>query len=177
MQDNPPPLDMNVNSQVPNSVIPAVNNTNGEDNAPLNHMYTSATQERMASIGTPLVGLGRQSCGTSRRPLRHCGPTMKRSISGTSMNRNTNVGPAHGSCSPTIQQQSNKSFRGGKHPLDAREVRPFLTGPTSGGSSRTPTSTASRGPDVDEDNNISKKRLVKWFVKTMVGDNIQNWSS
>jgi hypothetical protein len=43
IQDNPPPSDMNVNSQVPNVVIPAVKNTNEEDNAPLNHIYTSAT--------------------------------------------------------------------------------------------------------------------------------------
>ena len=132
----------------------------------------NATQERMASIGTLLVGLGRQSCRTLRRPPRHYGSTMKHSISGTSMNRNTNVGPVHGSCSPTIQQQSNKSFRGGNCPLDAREVRPFFTGPISGGSFRTPTSTTSCGSNVDEVNNISKKRRVKWFVKTKVGDNI-----
>jgi hypothetical protein len=41
IQDNP--LDVNVNSQVPNVVIPVVNNKDEKDNAPLNYMYTSAT--------------------------------------------------------------------------------------------------------------------------------------
>jgi hypothetical protein len=57
--------------------------------------------------------------------------------------------------------------------LDAREVRAFYTGPTPGDSSRTPTSTAFRGPDADKDNGISKGRRLKWFVKTKVEDNIQ----
>jgi hypothetical protein len=163
---------MNVNSQVPNIVILAVNNTDEEDNAPLNYIYTNATQEKVASIGTTLVGLGRPSNGTSRRPPRHRGSTVERSISGTSMTRNTNVGSMHGSGNPTTRQHSKEGSRGGKRPLDATEVCSFHTGPTRGGSSRTPTSTASHRPDVDEDKN-SNGRHLKRFVKTKVGDNIQ----
>jgi hypothetical protein len=90
---------MNVNSQVPDVVIPAVKNTKEDKNAPLSHMYTSATHERVASIGTTLVGLGRPSRGTSRRPPRHRGSIVDHTISG--FNRNTNVGPVHGSDNPT----------------------------------------------------------------------------
>jgi hypothetical protein len=43
IQDDPSLSDTNINSQVPNVVIPVVNNSNEDDNAPLNHMYTSAT--------------------------------------------------------------------------------------------------------------------------------------
>jgi hypothetical protein len=42
-----------------------------------------------------------------------------------------------------------------------------------GGSSRTPTSTVVRGPDVDENNNISTTRRVKQFVKTKVAGTVQ----
>jgi hypothetical protein len=150
-----------------------VNNTNEDGNAPLNHMYTSAMQERVASIGTTLVGLERPSRRMSREPPKHCGSTMEHSISGTSMNRNTNVGPVHDSGSPTTRQHSNEGSRGGKCPLDAIKVHPFYTGPILGGSSRTPTSTASRGPDVDEDINNSMGRRIKRFVKTKAGNNIQ----
>ena len=92
IQDKPPPSGMNVNSEVSNVVILAMNNTNEEDNAPLNYIYTNAMQERMTSIGTILVGLDRLSSGTLRRPPRHRGSTVERSISGTSMTRNTNIG-------------------------------------------------------------------------------------
>jgi hypothetical protein len=51
----------------------------------------------VASIGTTFVGLGRPSRGMSSRPPRHRGSTVDRSISGSSMNRNTNVGPVHAS--------------------------------------------------------------------------------
>jgi hypothetical protein len=68
---------------------------------------------------------------------------------------------------------SNEGKRGGKRPLDATAVCPFYIGPTFRGSSRTPTSIASRGPDVDEDINNSTGRRVKRFVKTKVGNNIQ----
>jgi hypothetical protein len=88
------------------------------------------------------------------------------------MTRNTNVGPTHGFGSPTTRKHSNEGPCGGKRPLDAREVRLFYTWPTWGGSSRTLASTASRGPDVDEDNDNSNGRRLKWFVKTKVGDNI-----
>jgi hypothetical protein len=57
--------------------------------------------------------------------------------------------------------------------LDAREVRPFYTKGKRGGSSRTPTSTVVRGPDVDENNNISMTRHVKQFVKTKVVGTVQ----
>jgi hypothetical protein len=164
---------MNVNSQVPNVVIPTMNNTNEEDNAPLNHMYTSATQERVASICTTLVGLGRPSCEMSRRPLKHRGSTVERSIFGTLMTRNTNVGPTHSSGNPITRQHSKEDSCGGKCPLNATEVCPFHTGPTRGNSSRTPTSTAYRGLDVDEDNDNFNGRHLKWFVKTKIGDNIQ----
>ena len=43
IQNNPFLSDTNVNSQVPNAVILVVNNTNEDDNAPLNYMYTTAT--------------------------------------------------------------------------------------------------------------------------------------
>jgi hypothetical protein len=71
---------------------------------------------------------------------------MDRSISGSSMNRNTDVGPVHGSGSPTTRQNSNEGSHGGKCPLDAIVVRSFYIGPTLGGSSRPLTS---HGPDVD----------------------------
>jgi hypothetical protein len=89
------------------------------------------------------------------------------------MTRNTNVEPAHGSSSSTTRQHSKEGSHGGKHPLDATEVHPFYTGPTRGGSSRIPTSTTSRRPDVDEDNDNCNERRLKQFVKTKVGDNIQ----
>jgi hypothetical protein len=134
-------------------------------------MVTSALRERVASIGTTFVGLGRPSRGTSSRPpSRHRGSTVDHSISRCSMNRNTNVGPVHAFESHTTRQNSNEGSCGGKRPLEATVVRPFYTGPTLGGSSRPPTS---RGPDVDEDINNSMGRRVKQFVTTMVGNNIQ----
>jgi hypothetical protein len=39
--------------------------------------------------------------------------------------------------------------------------------------SRTNTSTVFCGPDVDENNDISKGRHLKRFVKTKIGDNVQ----
>jgi hypothetical protein len=72
-------------------------NTNDVDNESLSHIVTSVPRERVASIGTTLVGLGRPSRGTSSRPPRHCKSTMDRSISGSSMNRNTDAGPVHAS--------------------------------------------------------------------------------
>jgi hypothetical protein len=54
--------------------------------------------------------------------------------------------------------------------LEATVVRPFYTGPTLGGSSRLATS---HGPDVGEDIKNSMGRLVKRFVTTIVGNNIQ----
>jgi hypothetical protein len=48
------------------------------------------------------------------------------------MNRNTNVGPVHGSRSPTTRQYSNEGSRGGKRPLDATVIRPFIRGLLSG---------------------------------------------
>jgi hypothetical protein len=124
----------------------------------------------VASIGTTLVGLGRPSCGTSSRPPRHRGSTVDRSISGFSMNKNTNVGPVHASGSRTTRQNSNKGSRGGKRPLETIIVRSFYTGPTLEDSCRPPTS---RGPAVDEDINNSTGGRVKQFVTTMVGNSIQ----
>ena len=46
IQNNSPPLDMNVNSQVPNVVVLAVNNTDEEDNAVFNQMCTIVAQKR-----------------------------------------------------------------------------------------------------------------------------------
>jgi hypothetical protein len=135
-----------------------MNNTNDIDNEPLSHMVTSALWERVASIGTTFVGLGRPSCGTSSRPPRHRGSTVDRSISGSLMNRNTNVGPVHVSGSRTTRQNSNEGSCGGKRPLEAIVVRPFYMGPTLGGSSRPATS---RGLDVDEDINNSMGRHIK----------------
>jgi hypothetical protein len=40
VQDNPPPPDMNVNSQIPHVVVPTVNNTSREENVPVNEMHT-----------------------------------------------------------------------------------------------------------------------------------------
>jgi hypothetical protein len=39
VQDNPPPPDMNVNSQVLHVVVPTVNNTSREENVPVNEMH------------------------------------------------------------------------------------------------------------------------------------------
>jgi hypothetical protein len=147
-----------------------VNNTNEGDNAPLRHMITSAPREKVASIGTTLVSLDRPSHGTLSRPPRHRGSTMDCLISGFPMNRNTNVGPVHGSGSLTTRQNSNEGSRGGTCPLEAIVVRPFYTGPTLGDSSRPPTS---RGPDVDKDINNSTRRRIKQFVTTRVENNIQ----
>jgi hypothetical protein len=44
---------------------------------------------------------------------------------------------------------------------------------TRGDSSRTATSTVVRGPDVDENNDISTIRRVKQFVKTKVAGTVQ----
>jgi hypothetical protein len=143
---------------------------NDDNNEPLSHMITNAPWEKVASIGTTLVGLGRPSHGTSSRPPRHRGSIVDRSISGSSMNRNTNVGPVHGFASPTTRQNSNEGSRGGKRPLEATVVWPFNTGPTLRGSSRPRTS---RGPDVDEDINNSTERRIKRFVTTRVGNDIQ----
>jgi hypothetical protein len=169
IEDIPPPSNTNANSQVPDVAIPVMNNTNDVDNKPLIYMVTSAPQGRVASIGTILVGLGRPFCGTSSRPPRHRGSIVDRSISGSSMNRNTNFGHVHASGSRTTRHNSSKGSRGGKRPLEATVVRPFYTGPTLGGSSRLATS---RRLDVDEDINNSTGRRVKQFVTTMVGNNI-----
>jgi hypothetical protein len=127
------------------------------------------------SIGTTLVGLGRPSLSISNRPPIHRGPIVERAISGTSMNRNTNVEPIHGFDNPPIQLQSSEGSHGDKRPLDARDVQTFYTGPTQGGSSRTPTSTISCRQDVDENSNTSKRRHLKRFnfVKTKIGNNVQ----
>jgi hypothetical protein len=105
----------------------------------------------VASIGTTLVGLGKPSRGMSSRPPRHRGSTVDHSISGSSMNRNTNAGPEHASGSHTTRQNSNEGSCGSKRPLEATVVRPFYTRPTLGGSTG---------------------RRVKQFVKTKVGNNI-----
>jgi hypothetical protein len=152
IEDIPPPSNTNANFQVPDVAIPVVINTNDVDNEPLSHIVTSVPRERVASISTTVIGLGRPSRGTSSRPPRQSGSTVDRSISGSSMNRNTNAGPMHASRSCTTRQNSSEGSRGGKRPLEASIVQPFYTGPTLGGSSRTATS---RGPDVDEDINNS----------------------
>jgi hypothetical protein len=170
IEDIPPPSNTNANSQVLDVAIPAVNNTNDVNNEPLSHMVTSALWEKVPSIGTTLVGLGRPSRGTSSRPPKHRGSIVDRSIFGSSMNRNANIGPMHASGSHTTRQNSSEGSRGGKRPLEATVVRPFYMGPTLGGSSRPATS---RGPDVDKDINNSTGRRVKRFVTTMVGNNIQ----
>jgi hypothetical protein len=169
IKDILPPSNTNANSQVPNVAILVVINTNDVDNEPLSHIVTSVPRERVASIGTTFVGLGRPSRGTSSRPPRHRGSIVDHSISGSSMNRNTDVGPVHASGSRTTQQNSSEGSCGGKRPLEATVVRPFYTGPILGDSSRHATC---RGPDVDEDINNSTGRRVKKFVKTKVGNNI-----
>ena len=169
IEDIPPPSNTNANSQVPNIAIPTVINTNDVNNEPLSYIVTSAPRERVASIDTTLVGLGRPSRGMLSRPPRHCGSTVDRSISRSSMNRNTDVGPVHASGSCTTRQNSNKGSRGGKRPLEAIVVRPFYTRPILQGSSRLATS---HGPNVDEDINNSTGRRIKQFVKTKVGNNI-----
>jgi hypothetical protein len=57
----------------------------------------------------------------------HRGSTVDCSISGSSMNRNTNVGPVHGFGSPTTLKHSNEGSRGGKRLLDATGIRPLYT--------------------------------------------------
>jgi hypothetical protein len=76
LQDNPPPIERNVNSQVPNA------------------------QERVPSIGRILFGQCRLSPPMSNRPPVHCRSIVEHAILGTSMNRNTNVGPPLGSGNP-----------------------------------------------------------------------------
>jgi hypothetical protein len=71
-----------------------------EDNVPLNQMFPIVVEERVPSISRTFVGLGRPSLPTRNRPPIHYGPTMEHAISGTSMNRNTNVGPAYGFGNP-----------------------------------------------------------------------------
>jgi hypothetical protein len=63
-------------------------------------MFSNVEQEKMPSIGRILVGLGRPSLPTSKRPPVHCGPTMGHAILGTSIYRFTNVGPPHNSGNP-----------------------------------------------------------------------------
>ena len=169
MEDIPPLSNTNANSQVLDVAIPTVINTNDVAKEPLSHIISSAPRQRVASISTILVGLGRPSGRTSSRPPRHRGSTMDHSISGSSMNRNTNTEPMHTFGSHTTRQNSSKGSRGGKRPLEATVVRPFYTGPTLGGSSRPATC---RGPDVDEDINHSPRRRVKRFVRIRVGNNI-----
>jgi hypothetical protein len=169
IEDIPPPSNTNANSQVPDVAIPVVINMNDVHNEPFSHIVTSVPRERVASIGTTLIGLGRPSRGTSSRPPRHCGSIVDHSIFGSSMNRNTDAGPVHASGSRTTRQNSSEGSRGGKQPLEATIVRPFYTGPTLGGSSRP---TTSRGLDVDEDINNSTGRSIKRFVKTKVENNI-----
>jgi hypothetical protein len=127
VQDNPPPPDMNVNSQVPHVVFPTVNNTSREENVPVNEMHTEDVQGCIPSIGIILVALDRTTLGTSNRPSKHQGPTVQRSVPRTSGNRNSNDGPQDSSKDPRIGQQSKNRSQGCKHPLDAREVRPFYT--------------------------------------------------
>jgi hypothetical protein len=93
IQDNPPPLDMNVNSQVPHVVVPTVNNTSREENVPVNEMHTKDVQGCMPSIGTTLIALDRTTLGTSNRPPKHRGPTVQHSVPRTSGNRNSSDGP------------------------------------------------------------------------------------
>jgi hypothetical protein len=93
-------------------------NTNEVDNEPFNHIVTSVPRERVAAIGTTLVGLGRPSRGTSSRPPRHRGSIVDRSISRSLMNRNTDAGPMHASGSRTTRQNSSEGSRGGKWPLE-----------------------------------------------------------
>jgi hypothetical protein len=64
---------MSVNSQVPNVVILVVNNTEEEDNAPLNQVRTTIAQESVPSISTTVVGLGRPLPAMSKRPPKHYG--------------------------------------------------------------------------------------------------------
>jgi hypothetical protein len=169
IEDILPSSNTNANSQVPDVAIPAVINTNDVDNEPLSHIVTNVPQERVASISTTLVGLGRLSRGTLSRPPRHRGSIVDHSIFGSSMNKNTDAGLVHAFGSRTTRKNSNKGSCGSKRPLEATIVRPFYTGPTLGGSSRPATS---RGPDVDEDINNSTRRRIKRFVKTKVGNNI-----
>jgi hypothetical protein len=85
---------------------------------------------------------------------------VEHAIYGTLMNRNTNVGPHTVLAVLQLDSTSMVAF--------VVVARPFYKGPTPGGSSRTPTSIVSCRSDVDEDNNISKGRLVK----TKIGDNV-----
>jgi hypothetical protein len=114
-----------------------------------------------------------QHFGTSNRPPKHWGPIVQRSVPRTSGTRNSNDGPRDNSRDSRTTQQSKNRSQGHKRPLDAREVRPFYTEGTRGGSSKTPTSTVVRRPDVDENNDISTTRRVKRFVKTKVAGTIQ----
>jgi hypothetical protein len=73
---------------------------NEDKNVPLIQMLSTVAHERMISIGRTLIGLGRPSPPMSNRPFIHRGPTMECTILRTSMNRNKNVEPSHGSSNP-----------------------------------------------------------------------------
>jgi hypothetical protein len=150
-----------------------VNNTSREENVPINEMHTEDVQGSMPSIGTALVALGRTTLGTSNRPPKHRGPTVQCSVLRTSGNRNSNDGPQDSSRDPRTGQQSKNGSQGRKRPFGSSRSSTFLYGGDARGSSRTPTSTVVRGPDVDENNYISTTRHVKQFVKTKVAGTIQ----
>jgi hypothetical protein len=73
IQENPPPFDTNVNSQVPNVDIPAMDNVVEEDDVLLIQMFPTVVEEKVPSIGRTLVGLGRPSPPTSNRPPVYSG--------------------------------------------------------------------------------------------------------
>lgn len=120
-------------------------------------------QQRVSSIGTIFVGLGRPMA-MSNRTLVHRRTTLHHAILKTLINKNT------------IRWHSSKGFhckQGGKQPIDVREVQHFFTQSIPKGSSKTPTSNAFCGSDVDSNSKSSKKRHVKQFLKTWIGDNVQ----
>jgi hypothetical protein len=79
-----------------------------EKNVSIIQIFSTVVQKRVTSISRTLVGLGRMSSAISSRPPVHCGATIKRAILGSSMNKNTNVGPPQSSGNPTTGRQSSK---------------------------------------------------------------------
>jgi hypothetical protein len=93
----------------------------------------------------------------------------------TSINMNTNIGhhmllailQLDGSQAKALiaNEEANDLWIQGKYDI-------FLRGLLLGGSSETPTSNVFCGPDVDDNVESTKRRCIKWFVKTKISDNV-----
>jgi hypothetical protein len=99
-----------------------VDNVDRDDDVPLNQIFLIIEQEKVPSIGGILIGLNRPLPPMSNRAPVHRGPTIECAILRTSINRNTNAGPPHGSGNTPTQWQSSEGSYGSKQPMDASKV-------------------------------------------------------